>query len=95
MSFPLDKLSDFLCWQYEQNHTKQLATCSSLAPALATIVVREERRGEGGEGRRRGEEGRDEGIRRGEKEEVGRGGSKGGKEEGIGREEELGQKSNP
>ena len=37
MSFPLDKLSHFLCWQYEQNHTKQLA--SSLAPALATIVV--------------------------------------------------------
>ena len=38
MSFPLDKLSHFLCWQYEQNHTKQLA--SSLAPALATIVVK-------------------------------------------------------
>ena len=35
MSFPLDKLSHFLCWQYEQNHTKQLP--GSLAPA--TIVV--------------------------------------------------------
>ena len=36
MSFPLDKLSHFLCWQYEQNHTKQLP---SILLAPATIVV--------------------------------------------------------